>query len=76
MEVLVSSRKYPQHPREGAMAGTETRYEHIVLDDRGIPVLKGTTLKVIDLVVERLAYGWSPEELVFQHPSLTLGQIY
>ena len=58
------------------MAGTETRYEHIVLDERGIPVLKGTTLKVTVLVVERLAYGWSPEELAFQHPSLTLGQIY
>jgi len=55
---------------------TETRYPHIVSDDRGAPVIEGTTLKVSELVVERLAYGWSPEELLFQHPYLMLGQIY
>jgi hypothetical protein len=26
--------------------------------------------------MERMAYGWSPEELHFQHPYLTLGQIF
>jgi uncharacterized protein (DUF433 family) len=54
----------------------ETRYEHIVLDETGVPIIAGTTLKVIELVLERMAYGWSPEELYFQHPYLTLGQIY
>ena len=39
-------------------------------------MIEGTSLKVSELVVERLAYGWSPEELHFQHPYLTLGQIY
>lgn len=29
-----------------------------------------------ELVLEWLAYGWSPEELHFQHPYLTLGQIH
>ena len=33
-------------------------------------------MKVIELVVERIAYGWSPEELHFQHPYLSLGQIH
>jgi uncharacterized protein (DUF433 family) len=28
------------------------------------------------LVVEQQAYGWSPEELHFQHPYLTSGQIH
>jgi Protein of unknown function (DUF433) len=28
------------------------------------------------LVIEQRAYGWSPEELHFQHPHLTLGQIH
>ena len=23
-----------------------------------------------------MAYGWSPEELQYQHPHLTLGQVY
>ncbi len=33
-------------------------------------------MKVIELILENSAYGWSPEELHFQHPYLTLGQIY
>ena len=33
-------------------------------------------MKVIKLVLDSRAYGWSPEELHFQHPYLTLGQIY
>jgi len=33
-------------------------------------------MKVIELVLDRIAYGWSPEELRFQHPYLTMGQIY
>ena len=47
----------------------ETGYPHIALDESGRPVIAGTTLKVIELVVEKLAYGWSPEELHLQHPS-------
>ena len=53
-----------------------TRYAHIVLDDDGVPLITGTTMKVIELVVEQTAYGWSAEELHFQHPYLSLGQIY
>lgn len=55
---------------------TETTYEHIVLDEHGVPIIEGTTTKVIELIIERMAYGWSPEEMHFQHPYLTLGQIY
>lgn len=55
---------------------TETRYEHVVLDETHIPRIAGTTMKVVELVVEQQAYGWSPEELHFQHPYLDLGQIY
>ncbi|MFQ5640426.1 MAG: DUF433 domain-containing protein [bacterium] len=33
-------------------------------------------MKVIELILDKLAYGWSPEELQYQHPLLTLGQIY
>ncbi|MBI3245012.1 MAG: DUF433 domain-containing protein [Deltaproteobacteria bacterium] len=36
----------------------------------------GTRVKVIELVLDHLAYGWSPEELHFQHPHLTMGQIH
>ncbi len=54
----------------------ETRYEHVVLDEQGVPTIAGTTMKVKELVAERLAWGWSPEELLINHPYLTLGQIY
>ncbi len=58
------------------MSMTETRYEHIVLTDGGVPLIAGTTMKVIELVRETQAYGWSPEELHFQHPYLSLGTIH
>jgi uncharacterized protein (DUF433 family) len=54
----------------------ETRYEHIVLDDKRIPTIAGTTMKVVELVSAHLAYGWSAEELHYQFPYLTLGQIH
>lgn len=58
------------------LISAKTNYEHIVLDEKGVPVIAGTTMKVIEIVLEKTAYGWSPEELHFQHPYLTLGQIY
>ncbi len=54
----------------------KTRYEHIAVNEDGVPVIVGTKMKVVDLAVEQWAYGWSPEELHFQHPHLTLGQIH
>ncbi len=57
-------------------SGAKTDYKHVVLDERGAPIIQGTSMKVLELVVEHLAYGWSPEELHFQHPYLTLGQIH
>jgi uncharacterized protein (DUF433 family) len=58
------------------MAFVETRYEHVVLDEAQRPIIAGTTMKVSELVLGKIAYGWSPEELHFQYPFLTLGQIY
>ena len=54
----------------------KTKYEHIVLDEKEVPIVAGTNMKIIELVLEKTAYGWSPEELHFQHPYLSLGQIY
>ncbi len=57
------------------MASVETKYEHIVLED-GVPVIAGANMKVIELVQEKMAWGWSPEEMCYQHPHLSMGQIY
>ena len=58
------------------MPMAETRYEHIVLDEAGTALIAGTTMKVVELVNEQSVHGWSPEELHFQHPYLSLGQIH
>ena len=58
------------------MAATEVCYEHIAIDERGVPYIAGTTMKVIELAAEMLTFGWSPDELLFQHPYLTRGQIH
>jgi uncharacterized protein (DUF433 family) len=53
-----------------------TSYQHIHLDEKRIPYIAGTTMKVVELVLAQRAYGWSPEELHFQHPYLTMSQIH
>jgi len=47
-----------------------------MLDEDQVPTIAGTTMKVIELVLDHLAYGWSPEELHYQHPYLTMAQIH
>ena len=54
----------------------ENRYEHIVLDENQVAYIEGTRMKVIQLVLNHLAYNWTPEELKEQHPHLTMGQIH
>ena len=58
------------------MALTQTGYEHVIMSEAGTPIIAGTTTKVIELVAEKHAYGWSPEEMHLNHPYLSLGQIY
>lgn len=55
---------------------TVTDYKQIVLNDRGDPVIRGTTMKVVELVSAQQAYGWSPAEIHFQHPYLSMEQIH
>jgi uncharacterized protein (DUF433 family) len=55
---------------------TRTPYAHIILREDGVPIIEGTTTKVIEVVVEKLKVGSSAEELHRQHPYLSLGQIY
>src|SRR5271167_4701510 len=48
----------------------------IELDDRGVAWLAGAQVKIAEIVLDKLAYGWSPEEIHFQHPNLSLAQIH
>src|SRR5256885_9932430 len=54
---------------------TETA-THIRLDDRGMAWIDRTNVKVLEVVLDKLAHGSSPEEMHFQYPHLSLSQIY
>jgi len=58
------------------MTSAATAYRHIVLDDQGVPWIEGLNTKVVELIAEVKAYGWSPEELAFQHPQISLAQVH
>jgi uncharacterized protein (DUF433 family) len=48
----------------------------IELDSRGVAWLAGTRIKVLEVALDKIAHGWSPEEIHFQHPGLSLAQIH
>jgi uncharacterized protein (DUF433 family) len=50
-------------------------YPHIEIAD-GVPILSGTRTKVVEIVLDRLAYHWDADEINRQHPHLSLAQIY
>lgn len=49
---------------------------HIVIDADGRPWVEGTNTKVTEIVKDKLAHGWSPEEMHRQHPHLPLARIH
>ena len=49
---------------------------HIHLDERGVAWIDDTNTKVVEVVLDKLAHGSSPEEIHFQHPHLSLAQIH
>jgi uncharacterized protein (DUF433 family) len=48
----------------------------IEIDAQGVAWIGGTKVKVTEIVLDKLAHGWSPEEIHFQHPHLPLAQIH
>src|SRR3954447_21974357 len=51
-------------------------HAHIRLDDHGVAWIDSTSTKVIEVALDQIAHGWSAEEIHFQHPHLSLGQIH
>jgi uncharacterized protein (DUF433 family) len=49
---------------------------HIYLDERGRGWIDDTNVKVIEVVLDKLGYGWSPEEMHAEFPHLSLAQIH
>lgn len=49
---------------------------HIRLDDKGVAWIDETNTKVVEVALDMIAHGWSPEEIHFQHTHLSLAQIH
>jgi uncharacterized protein (DUF433 family) len=49
---------------------------HIYLDERGRGWIDDTNVKVIEVVLDKLGYGMSPEEMHAEFPHLSLAQIH
>ena len=49
---------------------------HICLDEHGRPWVDDTNIKVIEEVLDHLAYGWNAETIQENHPHLSLAQVY
>jgi len=56
---------------------TQTEYKYIMVDENGKAVIEGhPRMPVRILVGHSLTNGWSPEELKWQFPQLTMAQVY
>jgi uncharacterized protein (DUF433 family) len=55
---------------------TTTATAHIQLDEVGVAWIDSTRVKVLEVVRDHQARGWSPEEIHFQHPHLSLAQVH
>ena len=49
---------------------------HIEIDENGVAWIDDTKVKVIEVVLDKIVHGSSPEEMHFQYPHLSLAQIH
>ena len=57
------------------MIAAETT-SHIVRDEQGRAWIAGRNVKVVEVVQDHLAYGWSADAIHEQHPQLSLAEIH
>jgi len=51
-------------------------YAHLAFTDTGVPIIAGTTTKVIEIAMDYVAHRWDADEIHRQHPTLARGQIH
>jgi uncharacterized protein (DUF433 family) len=49
---------------------------HIEIDENGVAWIDDTKVKVIEVIIDKIVHGSSPEEMHFQYPHLSLAQIH
>lgn len=55
---------------------TTTGYRHVEISGSGVPVIAGTGYKVVPLIEQYKARGWTAEELQQHYPDLTPAQLH
>ena len=48
----------------------------IDIDAQGVAWVAGANTKVTQIVLDKITYGWSPEEIHFQHRHLSMAQVH
>jgi uncharacterized protein (DUF433 family) len=51
-------------------------YAHVTVGPDEVPVITGTHIKVVEIVLDHLAHGSDAREIQRQHPHLSPGQIH
>jgi uncharacterized protein (DUF433 family) len=51
-------------------------HSHVVIDGNGRAWIDDSNVKIVEVVRDQIAYGWSPEEIHWQYPHLGLAQIH
>lgn len=53
-----------------------TDYKYVQINDRNVPIIAGTKMRVVELMASMKAYGWRLEELHANYPHLIMSQIH
>jgi uncharacterized protein (DUF433 family) len=51
-------------------------YPHLTVNTHGVLCIDGTRHRVIDIVADHVAHGYSAAQIVEQYPDLTLAQVH
>ena len=49
---------------------------HIRIDEQGRAWIDDANVKVIEIVLDHIAYGWTADAIQENHPALALAQVY
>ena len=58
------------------MTSTVATVPHVHLDEQGRAWIDDSNVKVVEIALDHLAYGWNAETIQENHPHLTLAQVY
>src|ERR1019366_4029911 len=55
---------------------TSTTYAHVENDEGGVPYIAGTRTKVIEVILDHIAWGLDADQIHKQHPHLSIASIH